>query len=398
MDDRLMEIASNKVIKYPRFGGGDNEKAKELYKISSNDCKDLTDAIFEEYKSLWMEEQEELNEDNENFDVDEEWEEHLEEITADAGDTVEYTSIDKNQVPESQDDSSEGTIICTELYKQGLMDAWIYEADSQFGEYLKNNRPEVMAGYHYLARPIVSLMRKSRYFTYLVNFFAKPWSYEMSYRVGAREKGDFTGSVVMFVGIPICSFTGKLITGVIDGKLILLYIFGLFGIYFILQVYVIRDRNNFRMKTRNALFIMLVLASSVGCSSLKEEDKSKIIEMIEVFYNQRTELQKQELERFYYHGICDFYIQDNKEHKGFYSDNIEKLMDFFSNSVKDNGIFIEYDILEISYPNSIYDVPESKLFFAKFKVKYEKRETIESFMLKKEGADFKIYRYTVEYN
>ena len=38
-------------------------------------------------------------------------------------------------------------IICTELYRQGLMDEEIYKADQEFGKYMYNKYPFVMEGY-----------------------------------------------------------------------------------------------------------------------------------------------------------------------------------------------------------------------------------------------------------
>ncbi len=49
---------------------------------------------------------------------------------------------------------------------------------------------------------------KSR--THVVNYFAKPWSYEMAYRMGKRSEGDIFGKILMFIGIPICELLGML--------------------------------------------------------------------------------------------------------------------------------------------------------------------------------------------
>lgn len=67
-------------------------------------------------------------------------------------------------------------------------------------------------------------LQKSKTFTHIVNVFAKPWSYEMAYRVGAREEGDTGGAIIMFIGIPLCKITGWIITGKAN-TIIFLFIF-----------------------------------------------------------------------------------------------------------------------------------------------------------------------------
>ncbi len=54
MNDVLTDKAIDNVLNSEQFGGGDNEKAKSLYKIFANDCNDYTSAVFEEYKNLWL--------------------------------------------------------------------------------------------------------------------------------------------------------------------------------------------------------------------------------------------------------------------------------------------------------------------------------------------------------
>jgi len=104
---------------------------------------------------------------------------------------------------------SGGTVICTELHRQGLMDKTIFKADEAFGRYIGDNQKEVLIGYHFWAKPVVSLMQKSRIFTQIVNVLAKPWSYEMAYRMGARDEGTFAGKILMFVGVPVCRTIGR---------------------------------------------------------------------------------------------------------------------------------------------------------------------------------------------
>lgn len=91
LDDDLAEQASLNVINSEQFGGGDNEKAKQLYKIFKNDCNDFTEAVITEYEKLWRAQQ---NVD----DVDSAWAEHYSAITQERNVEVIYNSIEKNDV------------------------------------------------------------------------------------------------------------------------------------------------------------------------------------------------------------------------------------------------------------------------------------------------------------
>jgi hypothetical protein len=57
-------------------------------------------------------------------------------------------------------------------------------------------------------------MRKSRLLTKIVWTVAKPWAYQMAYEMGAIEKGNVTGKILMKIGI----FASKLIGKIISAK------------------------------------------------------------------------------------------------------------------------------------------------------------------------------------
>lgn len=104
------------------------------------------------------------------------------------------------------------TVICTELYSQGYMSDSIIEADEMYGKMILEFRPEVMIGYHFWAKPIVSLMKKSKLFTDLVWVFAGPWSKQMAYEMGASDKGSLFGKILMEIGIFGSGILGKIIS------------------------------------------------------------------------------------------------------------------------------------------------------------------------------------------
>jgi hypothetical protein len=97
-----------------------------------------------------------------------------------------------------------GTVICTELYRQGYYPDHIYQADVTYGMNIRMNRPEVYWGYRFLAEPIVRRMKRSEAFTALIAFFAVPWARNM-----AGEK-NLTGALVSLIGEPICAFVGRI--------------------------------------------------------------------------------------------------------------------------------------------------------------------------------------------
>ncbi len=107
-------------------------------------------------------------------------------------------------------ESESGSIICTELYRQGLMAEEIYRADELFGRMVETNFPLVKEGYLIIARPIVNAMRKSASFTVMVNKFAKPWSRQMAYMIGASDEQNLAGAVIMILGVPLCFVIGFL--------------------------------------------------------------------------------------------------------------------------------------------------------------------------------------------
>jgi len=106
-----------------------------------------------------------------------------------------------------------GTVICTELYRQGLIDKHVYRADQRFGLRLLRNDPDVIAGYHFWAKSVVRLMRKSPLFTLIVyKSVGETWAREMSLREGLNGFGTVRGKLVIAIGIPTCRMIGRMLT------------------------------------------------------------------------------------------------------------------------------------------------------------------------------------------
>ena len=93
-----------------------------------------------------------------------------------------------------------GTVICTELHRQGIMSDEIFEADKAFG---KRQDLETLKGYHSWAIPLSNLMRKSKLVTWIITPIAMAWADNMA------GKPNVLGVFLNKIGIPICRFIGK---------------------------------------------------------------------------------------------------------------------------------------------------------------------------------------------
>ena len=106
-----------------------------------------------------------------------------------------------------------GTVICTELYRQGFMGLDTYAKDSEYGRQLLKDSPEVVVGYQFLANPIVKLMQKSPLFTKIISYPALKWARHI-----AKEENSIFGSLAVNIGQPFCGFLGKLLINMFGVK------------------------------------------------------------------------------------------------------------------------------------------------------------------------------------
>jgi len=103
-----------------------------------------------------------------------------------------------------------GSVICTELSRQNLLSQNTLDADTAFGAQLKSTTHGklVFKGYHFWAKPLVSIMRRSEPFTSLVSYFALSWAKHMSFMMGASDDDSLFGRVLMYIGAPYCFAVG----------------------------------------------------------------------------------------------------------------------------------------------------------------------------------------------
>jgi hypothetical protein len=116
---------------------------------------------------------------------------------------------EQTQFPQSPNmfslsDLGSSSVICTELYKQGIMPADIYVKDFEYGRHLGSVAPHVIIGYHVWAKPIVKLMKKSKLFTKIVAYPAMKWANQM-----AKKENSVIGFLAVTVGESICGIIGK---------------------------------------------------------------------------------------------------------------------------------------------------------------------------------------------
>ena len=100
-----------------------------------------------------------------------------------------------------------GTVICTELHRQGYIDDAIYATESRYGSTLA---PECMIGYRKWAWPLVKKMRKSKLVTYITYIIVRPVMQEMAHRVDNDYHSSFIGSLMLLIGKPLCYVIGCL--------------------------------------------------------------------------------------------------------------------------------------------------------------------------------------------
>jgi hypothetical protein len=100
--------------------------------------------------------------------------------------------------PPAQGGGLMGTVICTELHRQGYFSDETLEKEKLYGRYLIENEPDVYIGYRLWADHVVRGMRKSKVFSAIVATIATPWA---SYVSG---NSNLAGLLINSIGVPFC--------------------------------------------------------------------------------------------------------------------------------------------------------------------------------------------------
>jgi hypothetical protein len=96
---------------------------------------------------------------------------------------------------------TDGKVICTELCRQGLMSKHVYIAEATAN--LARLSTTTLAGYHYIAMPIVHRMRTSK----ALSEFLLPWVLAYSNEI-LYNTGGIRGKFVRYVLEPVCYVVG----------------------------------------------------------------------------------------------------------------------------------------------------------------------------------------------
>lgn len=99
-----------------------------------------------------------------------------------------------------------GSVICTELVKQGWASTQLLEYDAEYRQ--KYISDSVYSGYMKWAPIVVKLMQNVPFVSYLVAPFGLGWMKEMAHRLHPEIKGSIVGKLLLRVGIPFCRFLG----------------------------------------------------------------------------------------------------------------------------------------------------------------------------------------------
>ncbi len=101
-----------------------------------------------------------------------------------------------------------GTVICEELQRQGYLSKEAMILDGKFREFFISK--DTYEGYMTWAPTVVKLMKRSRMVTNIVKPFGVAWAHEMASRMDSSYLGNDLGTVMLKVGVPICSAIGKI--------------------------------------------------------------------------------------------------------------------------------------------------------------------------------------------
>lgn len=101
------------------------------------------------------------------------------------------------------------SVICTEIYRQGLMPKEWYLVDQKVGQRYWHEDPDVIIGYHAWGIPIAKMMKKSKIITFLAKGLALTWAKEMYAQECDIKLSTKSGRFLCNYGPKLCKFIGK---------------------------------------------------------------------------------------------------------------------------------------------------------------------------------------------
>lgn len=106
-----------------------------------------------------------------------------------------------------------GSVVCTELFRQGIMSKELYANDVSYA--LKHMEHRTLTGYRYWGIPVVELMRKSKVVTRIAAFFAINRAHYIASIYGNipyKKHKAFIGRIINAVGVPMCNLISVFVT------------------------------------------------------------------------------------------------------------------------------------------------------------------------------------------
>lgn len=97
-------------------------------------------------------------------------------------------------------------IICNELYKQGFLPQYIWNADELYGEMMYKKDPSLVLGYMMWAKNVVGFMKAKPQYTKWIYTIVKPWTEHMAYEVGILPNDNWIGKLIHKVGKQYCYY------------------------------------------------------------------------------------------------------------------------------------------------------------------------------------------------
>lgn len=113
---------------------------------------------------------------------------------------------ESNSADSESEAGSEGTVICTELYRRGLMSLGDYRNSHL---YAQTRLPAAfMRGYQFWAIPYVGLMKRFEAAVAFILPFVRWRTREILFRLGEKERGSYRGKLLCMVHDGICVALG----------------------------------------------------------------------------------------------------------------------------------------------------------------------------------------------
>lgn len=101
-------------------------------------------------------------------------------------------------------------VICTELYRQGLIPADVWISDLVFTK--RHISQTTVRGYQWWGVPAVLIMRRSpRFSRFMLVALARPRAEELAYQMGHRKRPNWYGKLVRLVMEPLCWLLGTVV-------------------------------------------------------------------------------------------------------------------------------------------------------------------------------------------